>query len=118
VFGGSFTLHGLEVEPFCVRSSPSPSSDRRSRSATTAEKTSSATRSPSSGSYPGSTIRGATETSGNSPDEVSRRKVVHWLKVELGRSTWRFGNGYVYEREQFVFLDAAAGGDRLAPSTA
>jgi hypothetical protein len=52
---------------------------------------------------------------GQFADGVVRRRVIDWLRADLGRSRWRLGNGYVHERErpQFVSLDAAAGGDRL-----
>ena len=48
-------------------------------------------------------------------DGVVQRKVIDWIRADLGRSRWRLGNGYVHERKQpqLLSLDAAAGGDRL-----
>jgi hypothetical protein len=45
---------------------------------------------------------------------VAVRKVVDWVRGDIGRSRWSFGT-YTYERKrpEFVSLDADAGRDRL-----
>jgi len=86
VFGGSFTLHGLEVEPFCARviavtlkrQNITLSHHRR-------EDLLSKLWVASRKYHPG-----RDRDLRQFADGVSRRKVVDWLKVDLARSTWRF----------------------------
>jgi hypothetical protein len=120
VFGGSFTLHGLEVEPFCVRviavtlkrQKITLSHHRREDllSYAIAELW------VVSRKYDPGRYRDFRQFAGRSQPAQGR---------PLAQSRPRtfdvaLRNSYVYERErpQFVSLDAAAEGDRLAPSRA
>jgi hypothetical protein len=50
-------------------------------------------------------------------DGVTRRKVIDWLRLDVGRSRWAFGD-HIYERPkvELLSLDAGAGGDQLGSS--